>query len=193
MITPNHYTQGGHNMIDDIKKVLLSEEEITGLARRLAAEISQDYEGKKLVVVGTLKGALPFMCELIKYITLPLELDFMKVSSYGAGTKSSGELKVLLDLNRDDLADCDILIVEDIVDSGNTLSKLTNLLRSRGARSVKTAALLDKPSRRVIDFQADYVGAIVPDYFVVGFGLDYNEKYRNLPFVGILKEEVYSN
>jgi hypoxanthine phosphoribosyltransferase len=142
-------------------------------------------------MVVILKGSMPFAAELMKRLPLPLELEFMKVSSYGAGTKTSGEIKVSLDLNRDDLQDIDLLVVEDIVDSGRTLSRLTTLLRNRNAHSVRTCTLLDKPSRREVDFTPDFRGAVIPDEFVVGYGLDYDEKYRNLPFVGVLKREVY--
>ena len=175
-----------YNMMNDISSVLLSEEEIKNTVEKLGAKISEDYNGKRLLIVGTLKGALPF-------ITVPVEIDFMKVSSYGSGTKTSGQIKVLLDLIRSDLNQCDVLIVEDIIDSGRTLSNLTGYMKERGAKSVRTCTLLDKPSRREVDFEADYVGKVIPDEFVVGFGLDYDEKYRNLPVIGILKKEVYSS
>ena len=131
------------------------------------------------------------MGELMKKITVPVEIDFMRVSSYGGGTKSSGNVNIVLDLLRDDLNECDIVIVEDIIDSGRTLSYLSDYLELKGARSVRTCTLLDKPSRREVDFKADYIGCEIPDEFVVGFGLDYDEKYRALPYVGVLKEEVY--
>ena len=154
---------------------------------RIGAEIQATYEnsGRRLVMVVILKGSMPFAADLMKRLTLPIELEFMKVSSYGAGTKSSGEIKVSLDLNRDDLQDIDLLVVEDIVDSGRTLSRLTQLLRNRNAHSVRTC------SRREVDFVPDFCGTTIPDEFVVGYGLDYDEKYRNLPFVGVLKREVY--
>ena len=122
---------------------------------------------------------------------MPAEIDFMKVSSYGAGTKSSGRVNIILDLNRSDLADCDILVVEDIIDSGRTLAYLAEYLRINGAKSVKTCTMLDKPSRREVDFTPDYIGAEIPDEFVVGYGLDYNERYRSLPYVGVLRPEIY--
>ncbi|MBQ0010144.1 MAG: hypoxanthine phosphoribosyltransferase [Ruminococcus sp.] len=175
----------------DIQSILLSERKIRSISKRIGREISRDYADKKLVLVGTLKGALPFMAEVLKNITVPCEIDFVKVSSYGSGTTSSGTLKILLDLLRSDMAECDVLIVEDIVDSGNTLSKLTKYMREKGAKSVRTCTLLDKPSRREVEFEADYVGTVIPDEFVVGFGLDYDEKYRNLPYIGVLKKEVY--
>ena len=132
-----------------------------------------------------------FTCELMKKISLPVEVDFMKVSSYGSGTDSSGVVNIHLDIKRKDMSDADFIIIEDIVDSGRTLSHLVRYFRDRGAHSVKTCTMLDKPSRRVVDFTPDYCGKIIPDKFVVGFGLDYDEKYRNLPFVGVLKPEVY--
>lgn len=177
----------------DCERVLISAEEIAAIVDRLASEIQSTYDqsGRRLVMVVILKGSMPFAAELMKRLTLPLEIEFMKVSSYGAGTKSSGEIKVSLDLNRDDLRDIDLLVVEDIVDSGRTLSRLTRLLINRNAHSVRTCTLLDKPSRREVEFVPDFCGAVVPDEFVVGFGLDYDEKYRNLPFVGVLKREIY--
>lgn len=182
-------------MHSDIAKVMISEEEIAGAVTRIAREIDRDYAGpdKNLVLVCILKGSIVFMGDLMKKLTVPLEVDCMKVSSYGAGTTTSGSVHIRLDLLRSDLPSCDILIVEDIIDSGVTLSYLTEYLKLKGARSVKTCTLLDKPSRRKVDYTPDYVGFEVPDEFVVGYGLDYNEKYRALPFVGILKPEVYEN
>lgn len=181
-------------MRNDIESILVTEEEIEKICDRLAEEITEDYKNsdKKLVLVCILKGSLMFTCELMKRIDLPMEVEFMKVSSYGAQTVSSGVINIHLDIKRDDLEDVDFLIIEDIVDSGKTLSHLVRYLKERGAASVKTCALLDKPDRRAIDFTADYNGVVIPDKFVVGFGLDYDEKYRNLPFVGVLKPEVYS-
>ena len=180
-------------MLNDVERVLVSEKEIADISDRIAAQINEDYKNtdKKLVLICILKGSLMFTCELMKRITLPLELDFMKVSSYGSGYTSSGQINIHLDLKRQDLSNVDLIIIEDIVDSGNTLSRLTAYLKARGANSVKTCTLLDKPSRREVDFIPDYVGLQVPDNFVVGFGLDYDEQYRNLPFVGVLKPEVY--
>ena len=177
-----------------IEKILVSEEEINSIVTRVAAEIDRDYAGsdKKLLLLCILKGSVIFMGELMKKITLPVEIDFMKVSSYGSGTTSGGRINILLDLHRNDLDKVDILIVEDIIDSGRTLSHLTKYLELKGAHSVKTVALLDKPSRREVDFNPDYVGKEIPDEFVVGFGLDYDEALRNLPYVGVLKREVYS-
>ncbi len=178
----------------DCKEILLSCEELDAITDRLAREIEDTYRdsGKQLVLVVILKGSMPFASDLMRKIRLPLQVEFMKVSSYGAGTKSSGEIKVSLDLNREDLPDTDLLIVEDIVDSGRTLARLSQLLRNRNAHSVRACTLLDKPSRREVPFQPDFCGAQVPDEFVVGYGLDFNETYRNLPFVGILKKEIYS-
>ena len=180
-------------LYNDCAYVLVSEKEIAAICDRLASEIQTVYRDsdRRLVMVVILKGSMPFAADLMKRLNLPIELEFMKVSSYGAGTKSLGEIKVSLDLNRDDLRDIDLLVVEDIVDSGRTLSRLTQLLKNRNAHSVRTCTLLDKPSRREVDFTPDFCGQIVPDEFVVGYGLDYNEKYRNLPFVGVLKREVY--
>ena len=179
---------------NDIEKILIDEQQLTDIIDKLAQQITEDYKDsqRKLVFVVILKGSIPFATELMKRVTLPLEIEVMKVSSYGAGTKSSGEIRIHTDLLREDLPDCDLLIIEDIVDSGRTLQRLTQLFSNRLAGSVKTCTLLDKPERREVPFEADYVGTIIPNEFVVGFGLDYDEKYRNLPFVGILKPEIYS-
>ena len=181
-------------MTEDIESILVSEQEIGEITGRIADEINRDYRnsGKKLVLICILKGSLMFTAELMKKITLPMEVDFMKVSSYGAKTVSSGVINIHLDIKRDDMSDVDFIIVEDNVDSGRTLSHLVRYLSERGANSVKTCTMLDKPDRRSVDFTPDYCGKVIPDKFVVGFGLDYNEKYRNLPFVGVLKPEVYS-
>ena len=182
-------------MNDAIQKVLVSEEQLDALVRRLAEEIDRDYAGddKRLVLVCILKGSIVFTGELMKRVTVPVEIDCMKVSSYGSGTTTSGSVKIHLDITRNDLSDCDLLIIEDIIDSGCTLSYLTEYLKLKGAKSVKTCALLDKPSRRKVNFTPDYIGLEIPDEFVVGYGLDYDERYRALPYVGILKPEVYSN
>ena len=180
-------------MIKDIEKVLVSEDEINSIVTRIAAEIDRDYKNsdRKLLLLCILKGSVVFMGELMKKITLPLEIDFMKVSSYGSGTTTTGRINIILDLHRGDLADVDIVIIEDIIDSGKTLSHLKKYLELKGAGSVKTCTLLDKPSRREVEFTPDYTGKEIPDEFVVGFGLDFDEKYRNLPYVGILKRETY--
>ncbi len=180
-------------MNKDIAEILIDEKEIDEICTKIADNISRDYKDsqKKLLLLCILKGSVVFMGELMKKISIPVEIDFMKVSSYGAGTSSSGNINILLDLHRPDMADIDIIIVEDIIDSGRTLSHLTEYLKLKGAHSVKTCTLLDKPSRREVEFEPDYTGKIIPDKFVVGFGLDYNEMYRALPYVGILKPEVY--
>ena len=182
-------------MENHLKSILVTEEQIDEITTRLAKEITEDYKNsEKLVLVCILKGSLMFTTELMKKIPLnTLEVEFMKVSSYGSGTTSTGVLNIHLDMKREDLSDADFLIVEDIIDSGNTLSRLVKYLKERGANSVKTCALLDKPDRRAVDFNTDYTGAVIPDEFVVGFGLDYDEKYRNLPYVGVLDPKVYSN
>lgn len=181
-------------MKEDIAKILISQDELAQKVNELAQKITQDYRhsNRQLVLLIILKGSMPFATDLMRQIPLPLEVECMKVSSYGASTKNSGEIKITLDLMRDGLDNLDILIVEDIVDSGRTLARLTQLLRNRGANSVKTVTLLDKPDWREVFFSPDYCGFVVPNEFVVGYGLDYAEKYRNLPFVGVLKPEVYS-
>lgn len=180
-------------MNNDILKVLISENEIEEATERIAAEIDRDFRGsdKNLLLLCILKGSVVFMGELMKKISLPVEIDFMKVSSYGAGTKTTGRINIILDLMRADFENLDIIVVEDIIDSGKTLSYLTEYLKLKGAHSVKTCTLLDKPSRREVDFTPDYRGYEIEDHFVVGFGLDYDEKYRALPYIGILKPEVY--
>ncbi len=180
-------------MHKDIEKVLLSEEELNAVIARLAGEIDRDYVGedKHLVLLCILKGSVVFMGELMKKLTVPVEIDFMRVSSYGSGTSTTGNVNIILDLMRKDLDRCDILIVEDIIDSGRTLSHLVQYLKLKGAHSVKTCTLLDKPYRREVPFTVDYVGKEIPDEFVVGYGLDYNERYRALPYVGVLKRSVY--
>jgi hypoxanthine phosphoribosyltransferase len=181
-------------MNKDVERILIDENEIDAITTRLAKQITEDYKGsdKPLIIITILKGSLIFASDLMRKIDLPVELEFMKVSSYGAGTKNSGEIKIHLDLLREELEKFDLLIIEDIVDSGRTLSRLTTLLRNRNANSVKTCTLLDKPSRREVDFVPDYCGQVIEDEFVIGYGLDYDEKYRNLPYVGILKRSVYS-
>ena len=179
-------------MHNDIQEVLYSEEAISQKVKELGAAISKDYEGRNPLVICVLKGAFIFMADLAKSITVPIELDFMAVSSYGNSTRSSGEVKIIKDLDQS-VEGRDVLIVEDIIDSGLTLSYLIDVLERRNALSVRVVALFDKPGRRSADIVPDYVGYQIPDVFVVGYGLDYAEKYRNLPYVGILKPEVYSN
>lgn len=177
-------------MMNDIEKVLLSESEIDGILKRLGDEISKDYKGKNLLLVSVLKGSVVFMADLMRVITVPCKIDFMAVSSYGSGTESSGSVKIIKDLDID-LNGYDLLIVEDVLDSGNTLSHLKKILLDRNPKSVKICTFLDKPSRRTADIKADYVGCEIPDEFVVGYGLDFDEVYRNLPCLGILKRSVY--
>ncbi|MBQ7821437.1 MAG: hypoxanthine phosphoribosyltransferase [Clostridia bacterium] len=179
-------------MRNDILKVLASEEDIDKIVKGLAAKISEDYKDKNLLMLCILKGAVVFMGDLMKNVTIPTQIDFMKVSSYGSGTESSGSVNIILDLHRTDLSNLDILIIEDIIDSGKTLSHLVEYLKLKGARSVKTCTMLDKPSRRVVDFSPDYCGMSIPDEFVIGYGLDYAEDYRALPYIGVLKPEVYT-
>ena len=179
------------NMKEDVLRVLLSEDEIREKVRELGGKITADYKNSNLMLVTVLKGAVVFLADLMRQIDVPAEIDFMVVSSYGSGVKSSGVVKIVKDLDVP-LAGKDILIVEDILDSGLTLSYIKELLESRGPRSIRIATLLDKPSRRKVDLQADYIGFSVPDEFVIGYGLYYDEKYRNLPYIGILKPEVYS-
>ena len=179
------------NMKEDVLRVLLSEDEIREKVRELGGKITADYKNSNLMLVTVLKGAVVFLADLMRQIDVPAEIDFMVVSSYGSGVKSSGVVKIVKDLDVP-LAGKDILIVEDILDSGLTLSYIKELLESRGPRSIRIATLLDKPSRRKVDLQADYIGFSVPDEFVIGYGLDHDEKYRNLPYIGILKPEVYS-
>ena len=175
---------------DDILKVLFSEEQLKEKCAEMGAQITKDYAGKNLLLVTVLKGAVVYMADLMRCIDLPCAIDFMVVSSYGSGTKTTGVVKIVKDLDQD-LSGKDILIVEDILDSGMTLSYLKGLLQSRNPASIRIATLLDKPSRRKVDLKADYVGFEVPDEFVVGYGLDFDEEYRNLPFVGVLKPHVY--
>ena len=171
-------------------KVLLSEEEVNKRIQEIGAQITKDYAGKQVHLVCVLKGGSFFMCELAKRIDLAVSLDFMAVSSYGGDTKSCGVVKIVKDLD-EPLAGKDVIVVEDIVDSGRTLSYLLEILRARNVASIRLCTLLDKPDRRKKPITADYTGFTIPDAFVVGYGLDYAEKYRNLPYIGILKPEVY--
>ncbi|MCM1173437.1 MAG: hypoxanthine phosphoribosyltransferase [Blautia sp.] len=167
-------------------EVLLSEEEVNARIRQIGEQISRDYEGKSVHLICILKGASFFTCELAKRITVPVSLDFMSVSSYGASSESSGVVKIVKDLD-EPLEGKHVLVVEDIVDTGRTLHYLLSLMRNRGAADVKLCALLDKPDRRVVDVKADYTGFQIPDEFVVGYGLDYAQRHRNLPYIGIVK------
>lgn len=167
-------------------KVLVSEEEVDKRIRELGEQISKDYAGKEVHLICVLKGGVFFMCELAKRITVPVTLDFMSVSSYGSSTKSSGVVKIVKDLD-EPLKDKNVIVVEDIVDSGRTLSYLLEMLRDRHPASLRLCTLLDKPERRVVDVNVDYTGFNIPDEFVVGYGLDYDQRYRNLPYIGIVK------
>lgn len=177
-------------MHPDIKEVLYSEEDIRQTVKELGERLSQEYEGKYPLVICVLKGAIMFMTDLSRAMTCDLELDFMDVSSYGAEIESSGDVKIIKDLDTS-VEGRDLLIVEDIIDTGRTLSYLIDIFRYRNAKSIKIVTLMDKKERRAVDLEADYVGIRVPNEFVVGYGLDYIEKYRNLPYIGILKEEIY--
>ena len=175
----------------DIKKILISHDEIVAAARELGQKLTEDYQGKNPILVGILKGSVPFMAELIKHIDMHIELDFMLVSSYHGGTSSSGVINIIKDIDQD-IKDRDILFVEDIIDTGKTLKSLKELFEGRQPASVKIATLLDKPEGRLVEIEADYTCFTIPNEFVVGYGLDYDENYRNLPYIGVLKEEVYS-
>lgn len=177
-------------MNNDIQSVLFSQEELQAAVKRLGTQISEDYKGKNLLLVSILKGSIVFMSDLMRSITLPCRIDFMAVSSYGSGIKSSGTVKIIKDLDLS-LEGYDLLIVEDILDSGRTLSSLMEILSTRKPRSIEICTLFDKPERREANVYAKYIGAQVPDAFIVGYGLDYDEKYRNLPYVGVLKPEIY--
>lgn len=177
-------------MENDILKVLITQQELADKVAELGRRISEDYKDKNLTLVSVLKGSVVFMADLMRAITIPCFIDFMSVSSYGSGIKTSGAVKIIKDLDID-LSNRDLLIVEDILDSGMTLSYITKMLEQRGTRSIKICTLLDKPARRATDLKADYAGFCVPDEFVVGYGLDYDEVYRNLPYVGVLKPHVY--
>ena len=179
-------------MNSGIKKILIDEDTLQAKVRELGAKITEDYEGKNLLLICVLKGAAVFVSDLMKRINLPLEIDFMAVSSYGSDTKSSGVVRILKDLDKG-IEGKHLLIVEDIIDSGLTLSYLIENLKARGPESVEVCTILDKPDRRKVDMNIRYTGFQVPDEFVVGYGLDYAEKYRNLPYVAVLKEEIYSN
>ncbi|HLS20486.1 MAG TPA: hypoxanthine phosphoribosyltransferase [Bacillota bacterium] len=178
-------------MHEDIAEILITKEMIAAKCQEIGKQLTEEYEGKFPLVIGVLKGAVPFMANIVPHIDTYLEMDYMDVSSYGSGTRSSGEVKIVKDLDTK-VEGRDLLIIEDIIDSGLTLSYLVDLFKYRRARSIKIVTLLDKPAGRTANIKADIVGFEVPDEFVVGFGLDYNQKYRNLPYIGILKEEVYA-
>ena len=172
----------------EVIKELISEEKVNDRIKELGAQITKDYAGKTVHLVCILKGACFFMCELAKRIEVPVSMDFMTVSSYGSGTKSTGVVRIRKDLD-DPIKDLDVLIVEDIVDSGRTLYYLTDIFKDRGCASVRTCTLLDKPERRVVDLDVDYTRFVIPDQFVVGYGMDYDQKYRDLPFIGVVNFE----
>lgn len=174
----------------DVERILLSKEEIAAITERLGKQISEDYKDKNLLMVSVLKGSIVFMADLMRAITVNCRIDFLSVSSYGTGTKTSGIVKIQKDLDIK-LEGYDLLLVEDILDSGMTLSYLKDLLKTRNPKSIRICTFLDKPERRAADIQADYIGTNVPDEFVVGYGLDYAERYRNLPYLGVLKPSVY--
>lgn len=178
-------------MNDDILKILISEEELESKVAELGAQITRDYAGKCPIFVGVLKGCFVFMADLMRHVNLKCDMDFMAVSSYGSGTTTTGAVKINKDLGQD-IEGRDVIIVEDILDSGVTLSYLKSYLQNRCPASIKIITLLDKPARRRAELYADYYGFQVPDEFVVGYGLDYAEHYRNLPYIGVLKPEVYS-
>ena len=177
-------------MNKDIKKILIEEEELKAKVAELGAKITEDYKGKDLLIICVLKGAVIFVSDLIREIDLPLDIDFMAISSYGANTESSGVVRILKDLNVS-IENRHVLIVEDIIDSGLTLAYLLENLKTRKPQSVEICTILDKPDRRTVDLAIKYMGFQVPDEFVVGYGLDYAEKYRNLPYIAVLKEEIY--
>lgn len=173
----------------DVESVLITEEQIVNRCNEIGKQISKDYAGKRPILIALLKGSVPFLSELMKHIDIDIEIDFMDVSSY-SGTESTGEVKIVKDLDCS-IKDADVIIIEDIIDTGRTLKTVKQLLYSKGANSVKVASLLDKKQRRVVDIEGDYIGFDIPDSFVIGFGLDFNQKYRNLPYVGVLKEDCY--
>ncbi len=177
-------------MKQEIEKVLFSEEQLKSAVKKIAGEINRDYEGKEPVLIGILKGSVVFMADLMREISVDCTTDFMSVSSYGGGTETSGSVRIRKDLDRS-ITGKDVIVIEDILDSGTTLSHLLEILEVRRPNSLKLCVLLDKPERRVTPVKYDYVGLTVPDEFIVGYGLDYDEKYRNLPYIGVLKREVY--
>lgn len=177
-------------MNKDIEKILVTEEELADITKKLGEQITRDYAEKKLLIVGVLKGSIYFLTDLSRHIDLPCQIDFIQASSYGSSTVSSGVIKITKDI-AEDLTGFDVLLVEDILDTGKTLKHIHDMLIKRNPESIAVITLLDKPSRREADIHADYVGVDVPNAFVVGYGLDYDQFYRNLPYIGILKEEVY--
>jgi len=175
----------------DIERILVSSDEINEITKRMVKQLSEDYNDKFPLVIGLLKGCVPFMGTLVSNMDIHLEMAFMDVSSYHGGIESSGDIKISMDLNIS-VKDRHVILTEDIVDTGRTLKVIIELLKYRGAKSIKVATLLDKPAGRVVELVPEYVGTIIPKEFVVGYGLDYEEKYRNLPYVGVLKPEIYN-
>ena len=189
----NEAVEKTHALQDKLNAVITfvdPAKQLEEINKRLGKQITKDFKDKNLLVVGILKGSLYFMADLTRYIDLPLKLDFLAVSSYGSSTRSSGSVKIIKDIDID-LAGYDVLLVEDILDSGRTLDYVSKMLSARGANSISIVTLLDKPERRVVDLKPDYVGTDVPDEFVVGYGLDYDQQYRNLPYIGALKRSIY--
>jgi hypoxanthine phosphoribosyltransferase len=179
-------------LVGDVAEILITEDQIRGKVAELGAQLSADYAGRSVTLVSVLKGSLPFMADLMRQISVPVTIDLMEVSSYGGqSTETSGLVRILKDLSAS-IEDKDVVIVEDIIDTGLTLNYLVRYLRGKNPRSLRICALLDKPARRLVDIAIDYRGFTIPDQFVVGYGLDYGEHYRNLPFIGVLKPEVYT-
>lgn len=178
-------------MHKDCERVLISEDELKVMVKEIAQKISEDYKDKNLLLVGLLKGSVVFMADLMKELSVDCKIDFICVSSYGSGTESQGRINLIKDVSQS-VEGVDVLVVEDIIDSGNTLAFILKYFEAKGANSVKICTLLSKPDRRVVEIPVDYIGAEIPDEFVIGYGLDYAENYRNLPYVGILKRSVYS-
>lgn len=179
-------------MSDDIEKIIIPENELQDIVKNLGKQISEDYKDKDLLLVSILKGSIMFMSDLMKNIDIPCNIDFMAVSSYGSGAKTSGVVKIIKDLDKS-IEGKDLLIVEDILDSGRTLSYIKEILMARHPKSIRICTLFDKPDRREVDLYADYIGSKVPNEFIVGYGLDYDEYYRNLPYIGALKRSVYED
>ncbi|MGN1122908.1 MAG: hypoxanthine phosphoribosyltransferase [Eubacterium sp.] len=177
-------------MHGDIEKILVTEEELKEIVKKLGRQITEDYKGKKLLIVGVLKGSIYFLTDLSRSIDLPCNIDFIQASSYGSSTVSSGTIKIIKDIS-DDLTGFDVLLVEDILDTGRTLKHIYDMLSKRNPSSIAVVTLLDKPERREVNITADYIGVDIPNAFAVGYGLDYNQFYRNLPYIGVLKSSIY--
>lgn len=180
-----------YTQINDFKEILFTKDQIEAMTKSIGERITNDFKGKNILMLGLLKGSFIFMADLIREVKLPCELDFMAVSSYGSGTESLGRVQIIKDISEPVLGK-DVIIVEDIIDSGITLSFIVDYLKSKGASSVTLCTLINKPERRKKDVYVEYIGADIPNEFIAGYGMDYAERYRNLPFIGVLKEEVYS-